>query len=55
MVRLEGLGKLKNPPHPELELATFHLVIQNLSLSHFPMHEQQPNTGMYEHNEEDKI
>jgi hypothetical protein len=25
-VRLEELGKLKNPLHPELELATFQLV-----------------------------
>jgi hypothetical protein len=27
-VRLEVLGKLKNPPHPVLELATFRLVAQ---------------------------
>jgi hypothetical protein len=25
-VRLEKLGKLKNPPHPGLELATFQFV-----------------------------
>jgi hypothetical protein len=26
IMRLEGLGKLKNPPHPGLEPATFQLV-----------------------------
>jgi hypothetical protein len=26
IVRLEGLGKLKNPPHPGIEPATFRLV-----------------------------
>jgi hypothetical protein len=26
IVRLEGVGELKNPPHPGLESATFQLV-----------------------------
>jgi hypothetical protein len=30
-MRLEGLGKLKNPPHPGLKLATFQLVAQFLN------------------------
>jgi hypothetical protein len=31
-VRLEALGRLKNPPHPELEPATFPLVAYCLRL-----------------------
>jgi hypothetical protein len=34
-VRLEGLGKLKNPPHPGFEPATFRLVAQCLNLCPF--------------------
>jgi hypothetical protein len=30
-VWLEGLGKLKNPPHPGLEPSTFRLVAQCLN------------------------
>jgi hypothetical protein len=31
MVQFERLGKLKNPPHPGLEPATFRLVAQSLN------------------------